>query len=168
MMRLERTAGYIPSYGSFWDTSKPLSQNKPFEKIVQEQLNSQGSTYSLTLDEQKIEGDIVQNSKDHFSAFDFLDMINPLQHIPVVNYAYRYLTGDSIKPISSIIGGAIFAGPVGAATGLVSALAEQGVGGSLPETILSMASGKGVSAYEKLARYTNAPPVNDRNYDFNT
>lgn len=171
MVRSERTTGYVPSYGSFWDTSSPsksLSQDEAFNKIVKEQLNPQDNTYSLTLDEGKIEGGTIQNNKDRFSVFDFLDMINPLQHIPVVNYAYRHLTGDSIKPISAIIGGAVFAGPIGAATGLVSAVAEHEAGGSLPETIFSMTSGKGAAAYKKFASYINAAPVKNANYDFNT
>ncbi len=176
MVRSERTAGYIPSYDSFYDKASTettaMSQDKAFEKIVQEQLNPQDNTYSLTLNEQKMESGSAQESKERFSIFDFLDMINPLQHIPVVNYAYRHLTGDSIKPISAIIGGAVFAGPAGAASGLVTAMLEHGVGGSLPESVLSMASGRGASngtaAYEKLASYVDAPPVNDANYDFNT
>lgn len=172
MVRSERTAGYIPSYDSFYDKSAgetgALSQDEAFEKIVQEQLNPEDNSYSLTLDERQIENGSIQEDKGRFDVFDFLDMINPLQHIPVVNYAYRYLTGDNIKPISSIIGGAVFAGPVGAATGLVSTVVAREAGSSLPETVLSMASGEGAAAYEKYAGYINASPVKDANYDFNT
>ena len=34
--------------------------------------------------------------KDGFTLGDFLDIINPLQHIPVVSTVYRAITGDKI------------------------------------------------------------------------
>jgi len=174
MVRSERTAGYIPSYNTLVDKSanetKALSQDEAFAKIVQDHIGPPNDTYTLTLDEQRIEGGTTHEGKNRFDIFDFLDMINPLQHIPVVNYAYRYLTGDSIKPISSIIGGAVFAGPVGAASGLVTAVVEHEVGSTLPETVLSITS-KGMQA-ERIAAYGKpdayAQLVNDSNYDFNT
>ena len=48
-----------------------------------------------------------------FTFWDFLDVINPLQHIPIVNGIYRELTGDTIKPVMKLAGGALFGGPVG-------------------------------------------------------
>lgn len=36
--------------------------------------------------------------KDGFGLNDFIDTINPLQHIPVVSTLYRSLTGDQITP----------------------------------------------------------------------
>ncbi|MDG2032375.1 MAG: hypothetical protein P8J29_00410 [Rhodospirillales bacterium] len=53
--------------------------------------------------------------KDGFTFFDFLDVINPLQHIPVVSTLYRSITGDSIDPGAKIAGGTLFGGPLGAA-----------------------------------------------------
>lgn len=63
----------------------------------------------------------------HGKAFgfdDLLDMLNPLQHIPVVNHLYRKSTGDEIKPIGQIIGGAVYGGAAGASAGLVSVIAQ--------------------------------------------
>lgn len=48
-----------------------------------------------------------------FTFWDFLDVINPLQHIPIVNGIYRELTGDTIKPVMKLAGGALFGGPIG-------------------------------------------------------
>ena len=42
---------------------------------------------------------------DAFGFLDLLDMVNPLQHIPVVGPVYRSVTGDTIKPISQMVGG---------------------------------------------------------------
>lgn len=65
---------------------------------------------------------------DDFSFLDFIDMINPLQHIPVINHAYRKLTGDEIKPISAVIGGAVYGGPLGAANGVVNMIVAEETG----------------------------------------
>lgn len=65
---------------------------------------------------------------DEFGFLDLLDMVNPLQHLPVVNVVYRAITGDEIKPISQIIGGAVFGGPAGVAGGLVNAVIREETG----------------------------------------
>ncbi len=51
-----------------------------------------------------------------FAVEEIFDAVNPLQHIPIVNNLYQSMTGDSIGAISSIIGGALFGGPIGAVT----------------------------------------------------
>ena len=48
-----------------------------------------------------------------FGFDDFLDMINPLQHIPLVNLAYRALTGDQINGAAQMVG-AVAMGPLAA------------------------------------------------------
>ena len=53
--------------------------------------------------------------KDGFTFFDFLDIINPLQHIPVISTIYRAITGDQIDPGSRIAGASLFGGPLGGA-----------------------------------------------------
>jgi hypothetical protein len=49
---------------------------------------------------------------------DFLDAINPLQHIPVVSAIYRWLTGDVPGNVAQLAGDTLYGGPVGLATGL--------------------------------------------------
>jgi len=44
---------------------------------------------------------------------DLLDIINPLQHIPVISTIYRAITGDEIGLGSRLVGGALFGGPAG-------------------------------------------------------
>jgi hypothetical protein len=86
-----------------------------------------------------------------FGFFDLLDMINPLQHIPVVGTIYRAITGDEIRSISRIIGGAVFGGPMGAAGGLMTAVIEDGTGKDPGELALSFVSGQD-GGQEKAAR----------------
>lgn len=79
--------------------------------------------------------DVLEDQE--FGFFDFLDMINPLQHIPLVNIAYRAITNDSIKPISEIIGGAVFGGAAGAASGLINTVVREETGKDIVGNILS-------------------------------
>lgn len=51
--------------------------------------------------------------EDGFSFGDLLDIVNPLQQLPVVGTVYRALTGDTISPGARMIGGIAFGGPVG-------------------------------------------------------
>ncbi|MBL8628557.1 MAG: hypothetical protein JNM81_02940 [Rhodospirillaceae bacterium] len=62
------------------------------------------------------------------SFWDFLDLINPLQHIPVVNTIYRDLTGDTIKTPIQLIGSTIVGGPIGFATAMVDSVIEEATG----------------------------------------
>jgi len=53
--------------------------------------------------------------EDGFTFGDILDIVNPLQHIPVISTIYRKISGDIIAPSMQIAGDAIFGGPIGAA-----------------------------------------------------
>jgi hypothetical protein len=66
--------------------------------------------------------------EDHFSFKDVLDIINPLQHIPIVNNIYRSITGDQIGNGARIIGDALYGGFVGAAFGMANAVAVNETG----------------------------------------
>jgi hypothetical protein len=48
-----------------------------------------------------------------FTFDDFLDIINPLQHLPIVSFIYRAITGDKIKPAMRILGDIGYGGPTG-------------------------------------------------------
>ena len=56
---------------------------------------------------------------------DVLDIINPLQHIPVVSSIYRSVTGDQITGPAQIIGDTLFGGPIGFVASLVNAITEE-------------------------------------------
>ena len=51
---------------------------------------------------------------------DALDIINPLQHIPLVSQYYRDWTGDDMGYISQVAGGALWGGSLGVATSFVN------------------------------------------------
>lgn len=62
------------------------------------------------------------------SFWDVLDVINPLQHIPVVNRIYQAVTGDTIGTPAKIAGAALFFGPVGVALASADAVVKQTTG----------------------------------------
>ena len=74
---------------------------------------------------------------DGFSFWDLVDMINPLQHIPIIGTLYREITGDEIKAPARVMGGAVFGGVIGAASGVVNAIMAQETGRDMGEMILS-------------------------------
>ncbi|MDQ2101599.1 hypothetical protein QSG27_02715, partial [Azospirillum sp. C340-1] len=68
---------------------------------------------------------------------DFLDIINPLQHIPVVSSIYREITGDTIKPSSKVIGGILFGGPLGGMASIANAVVEEAQGKDIGGQIMA-------------------------------
>lgn len=60
-----------------------------------------------------------------FGLADLLDIINPLQHIPIVGQAYRALTGDTLGTPARIFGGLLFGGPAGLLQGVGSAMLSE-------------------------------------------
>lgn len=148
MIRSERTAGSMPAW---------VSEDSKVQDL--ELVDGEGSVYSVgnsfrdTLDaQQKADSGGPSSSDEPFGFFDLLDMINPLQHIPILSFFYRAITGDEIRPISKIIGGGIFGGPLGAASGLVSAVIEDGTGKEPVDLALSMFDGKKPVLSQKAAQ----------------
>ncbi len=64
----------------------------------------------------------TDNDDTTVSFGDFLDMINPLQHIPVISAGYRSITGDTISPFARIAGDTLYAGILGVASAGIAAV----------------------------------------------
>lgn len=97
-----------------------------------------------------------------FSFSAFLDIVNPLQHIPVVNSIYRAVTGDTIENGSRIIGGALFGGPIGLVASIINGIVDEETGkdiGSHALAAVGIDDGMGRDASVGLAQ--NAPPAAD-------
>jgi hypothetical protein len=60
-------------------------------------------------------------SGDSFGFKDILDMLNPLQHLPVISTLYRAWTGEGIGGVARIVGGAIW-GRAGGIASMASSL----------------------------------------------
>lgn len=85
-------------------------------------------------------------SEDEGLTFwDFLDLINPLQHIPGVNTIYREMTGDTIKAPIKIIGSTILGGPIGFAAAMADTAIEDATGKDVGEHMVAMLKGDGTA-----------------------
>lgn len=67
-----------------------------------------------------------------------LDIVNPLQHIPVVSTIYRAITGDQIAAPARLIGGALFGGPLGFASTVGNLMLEDATGNDLAGHALAL------------------------------
>src|SRR5699024_397736 len=75
--------------------------------------------------------------KDGFSFTDLLDIINPLQHIPVVSTLYRKVTGDALDALPRLAGGTLFGGIAGAVSAVVNLVVKEASGGDIGENALA-------------------------------
>ncbi len=75
---------------------------------------------------------------DGFSFGDILDVINPLQHLPIISTVYRAFTGDDLSPASRVLGDTLFGGPIGAATGVANAILEYASGKDAGQHVLAL------------------------------
>ena len=76
-----------------------------------------------------------------FTFDDFLDIINPLQHLPVVSFIYRALTGDKIKPAMRILGDIGYGGPTGFMSSCAEVLFEAIFGEDVGGTAIALLTG---------------------------
>ncbi len=91
-------------------------------------------------------------SKDSFSFKDIIDMLNPLQHLPIISTLYRKLTGEHIGGLARIIGGAIY----GRAGGFAS------MGSSILNAIFGAVTGKDVGERVYAALFGDSTGSGDR------
>lgn len=83
--------------------------------------------------------------EDGFSFGALLDIINPLQHIPIISTVYRSLTGDTIGPGPRMIGGALLGGVAGFAASAVGAVVNAQTGKDIGEHALAALQGGGTN-----------------------
>jgi len=88
----------------------------------------------------------AQGEGQSFGFADFLDMINPLQHLPVVGTLYRALTGDAMAGPARIVGDVIYGGPLGLITGIVDAQLQASTGADMGGHVMAMLTGEPVGA----------------------
>jgi hypothetical protein len=85
------------------------------------------------LESETIESVNLWAGEDGLSFSDLLDVINPLQHLPVISSIYRAVTGDEISLGARLLGGALFGGPIGIITAGANAAFEEISGGNIVE-----------------------------------
>ncbi|MCG8494225.1 MAG: hypothetical protein MI743_21630 [Sneathiellales bacterium] len=86
--------------------------------------------------------DMALFGEDGFGFDDFLDIINPLQHIPVISNIYRKFTGDELSPGARMIGGGIFGGGIGLASSVINSAIEAETGKDIGGHVIGFITGE--------------------------
>jgi hypothetical protein len=68
---------------------------------------------------------------------DILDIINPLQHIPVISTIYQDLTGDKPGAAAQMAGAALYGGPIGVIGAFINTAIENRTGESVGQYVVS-------------------------------
>ena len=71
-----------------------------------------------------------------------VDIINPLQQLPVISTAYREITGDTISTGSRLIGGALLGGPIGFVVALANEIIIEDSGKDIGGNLFAFATGQ--------------------------
>ncbi len=82
---------------------------------------------------------------------NLLDIINPLQHLPIISTIYRAATGDAIAAPARLIGGALYGGPFGAAGAAVNLAVENITGSDIGEHVVALVTGEDAAADSQMA-----------------
>lgn len=127
--------GTVPAFAS----ASPERRAEIFGKAMQ-QASAEGGAPEVGM---KHDGVWPGAAGDTSVGDVLLDIVNPLQHIPVVGSIYRSLTGDTQSATANIVGGGLFGGPLGLLGGVVSTLFDAVTGGGdAAATGSASASGK--------------------------
>jgi hypothetical protein len=81
---------------------------------------------------------VFAEGDDEPSFWDLLDVINPLQHIPVVNTLYQELTGDKIGVGARLAGGTLFGGVIGLAASAIGCIIEEETGNDIGGHVMAL------------------------------
>ena len=99
---------------------------------------------------------------DSFGFADLIDVINPLQHIPIVNNIYRSLTGDTIGGFANVVGSTLFGGPIGGGVALANEIVKTDTGKSITEHAMGGVSGRDASKSSFVAeKYETAEKITE-------
>jgi hypothetical protein len=113
-----------------------ISRTPERKEVEKTSAQSQNSAKTETSDEFKPFGE-----EGFFGTL--LDIINPLQNIPVVSTIYRSLTGDESSPFSRVVGGALFGGPIGVVASVIDVLIKEDTGKDIGQhTMAAMGFGE--------------------------
>ena len=72
-----------------------------------------------------------------FGFRDLIDIVNPLQHLPIIGSIYRWVTGDRPGAAAQIAGDALYGGPIGVGVSLLSAATEDSQGHDVGERVIA-------------------------------
>lgn len=137
MVKNDRMGGFVPKWDVPATPKQQIASALSHAAQPHDPASHTGSESLLAYNP----GQNAPGTSEEFKFGDLVDMVNPLHHIPLVGHVYRELTGDEIKPIGQIMGGALYGGGLGAAGGLVNVIIEEETGKDITENAIAMAVG---------------------------
>jgi len=145
----ERMGGMVP----VWETRPASAQTAVEDRLTQAATGRTGENFAeaLAYAQTGHAQDPYDNAQE-FGFGDLIDMVNPLQHIPVVGHLYREITGDEIRPIARIVGGGVFGGVAGAAGGLIDTIVEYETGRSVTGNVIALVTEGETPQYRSMAQ----------------
>jgi len=116
---------------------------KPYDLLPKELGGTASSSAKAAAPEAKpaVETSAEPDSEWHVSFGDLLDVVNPLQHLPIVGTVYRALTHDQIKTPEKIAGDTLYGGVWGLAGSVADVAFERFTGHNFGDTMLAMLTG---------------------------
>jgi hypothetical protein len=104
-------------------------------------------------------GPLSASDTSGFSFHDLLNIVNPLQHIPVISTIYRAVTGDTIKPFDKIAGDTLYGGVIGFVSSLADTVFQKITGKDFGDTVLSLFTGSHDSVPAAVAQASTSAAV---------
>ncbi|HEX4272757.1 MAG TPA: hypothetical protein VHZ32_15285 [Rhizomicrobium sp.] len=83
-----------------------------------------------------------------------LDVVNPLQHLPVIGTIYRAITGEHIGAVEKIAGDTLYGGLWGAVSSVADVAFEGVTGKSVEDTVLGWLKGDSNTGIAKISAPT--------------
>jgi hypothetical protein len=149
----ERTAGPIPSFGSMVHETALAAQGMHYAPHGYSPAMADGTASSAMTPDIAYEGE----KDNEFSFGDVIDIINPLQHLPVIGTLYRKITGDTMGSFSGIVGSTIFGGPLGAISSGINLALKESTGKDLAENAMSLVGFDVTPAVKKPSIHIEGP-----------
>jgi hypothetical protein len=118
------------------DAGVPTSMDTPSVSVTGESTQTDSTINSKTREFKPF-------GKDGFDFFDLLDVVNPLQHIPVISTIYRRMTGDELSPAARVAGATLFVGPIGTALAVADSIVEYETGQDTGDNLYAAMFGDG-------------------------
>lgn len=163
--RYPNEVGRIPNRG---DASSPdAGGGVTFAKVADEIADADQTVAMRAEPAVKINKPISLWEKENIGFGDFIDIINPLHHIPIVATLYRKFSDDQIGAVPRVIGGALWGRIGGFVSGLVNAVVEWWSGKDIGDHVYAAifgpsskdSSGSAVAQHKAMPAALDAPEV---------
>jgi hypothetical protein len=118
------------------DFAQGVTQSFPM--VGQNVSWAQGKTAAKAFDGKLASGDAA-NGKSFLD--NLLDIVNPLEHLPVIGTVYSELTGDKPGDFEQIAGDTLYGGPIGFVSSLASVGFEKLTGKDFGDTVWGWVTG---------------------------